>query len=232
MADTPSALNPLVLLLDGQGNILRWSRSFRYHSLQLLEALLGNVSWEMLFKERDAEELGSFLERGCAKDGGTTEHSWATHDKAFDMRWSALIVANPKELVEFVVVTGVRDGAKVRHPFARPSHGDLLEDAPAETWAFDRGTYRFVAVDEATTRRYGYSNDELRSMRILDVTPWEDVPRLIALVTDLEAEQATEVCWRHRHKDGRVFDVEAKVTAAESAGRPLCLVLPRPTRQL
>jgi PAS domain S-box-containing protein len=227
MAAPLSPLNPLVLLLDRYGSVLRWSRAFRHYSRQPLEALLGNLGWERIFQESDAKMLGSILAQCRTKSEETTEHSWTTRGDPFDTSWSALTIASPGGLVEFVVVTGVRREANATPLSVGSTPGGLPDDARAEMWAFDRGTYRLLDVTEATSRRYGYTQDELRSMRVMDLSPWEDVSRLVALVTDLSAEQRTEVRWRHRRKDGDLLDIEAELVATESAGRPACLVLAR-----
>jgi PAS domain S-box-containing protein len=223
--DAPfSAQNPVVLLLDGHGNILRWSPAFRQCARQPLEALLGNVGWELLFQGRDAATLGNVLAHCRTKSGETTEHWWTTRGDPFDKTWSALTIANPSGLIEFVVLTGVRSEANPERVSTRPSPCRALADAPSGTWAFDRGTYRLLAVNEATTHRYGYTPDELRSMRMLDLSPWVDVPRVVARVTDLAPGKGTYVRWRLRRKDGGILDLEARVVATESAGRPACLV--------
>ena len=46
-------------------------------------------------------------------------------------------------------------------------------------WVYDLGTLQFLEVNNAAIVRYGYSRDEFLSMRITDIRPAADVPRLL-----------------------------------------------------
>ena len=185
--------------------------------------LRGERAWELLFQESDAEKIESVLADGRTASGQATERSWNAPGADLDTSWSALAIPNPGGVIEFVLLTGVPDESSTAPPSTRTSHSRLLANSPFEMWAFDRGTFRFLAINEATAHDYGYSQDELRSMRVLDVMPWEDVPRLIEMVTELGS--GTRQRLRHRRKDRNLFEVDAEVVATESAGRPVCLVL-------
>jgi len=219
-----SALDPLVLLLDAQGYVLRWSRSFRSRVPQPLEALQGKRTLEGLFQQRDAQRIESILADG-AKNGETADQSWHAETDDKPILWTVLIIANPSGVMEFAVVTGVEQEASPERISSRPSYSRLLGSSPFEMWAFDRATYRFLAVNEAAAREHGYSQGELRSRRVLDIWPWEEVPRLVVVVTELASGQSARRCGRHRRKDGTVFHVESEAVAAESDGQPVCLVL-------
>ena len=62
----------------------------------------------------------------------------------------------------------------------------LFEKNPQPMWIYDQNSLRFLAVNEATVRAYGYTPDEFASMTIADIRPIEDVPRLIE---NLESER-------------------------------------------
>ena len=56
-------------------------------------------------------------------------------------------------------------------------HRKLFDNNPHATWVFDRETLRFLAVNAAAVRKYGYSRDEFPSHPTLkDIRPPEDVP--------------------------------------------------------
>ena len=38
-------------------------------------------------------------------------------------------------------------------------------------WTFDRDTLRFVAVNDAAVRHYGYTRDEFLAMTLADIRP-------------------------------------------------------------
>jgi two-component system cell cycle sensor histidine kinase/response regulator CckA len=102
----------------------------------------------------------------------------------------------------------------------------LFEANPLPMWVYDAETLRFVAVNEAAVRKYGYTRAEFLGMRITDIRPPEDVEVLLA---DLRARggpgSPTPATWRHRRKDGSVIDVEITAGKVRFEGRAAALVL-------
>ncbi|GBC85591.1 Phytochrome-like protein cph1 [bacterium HR11] len=101
----------------------------------------------------------------------------------------------------------------------------LFHNSPLPMWVFDRETLAFLDVNEAAVAHYGYSRDEFLRMRITDIRPPEDVPRLLEyLATERPAlRQAGE--WRHVRKDGALLYVEVTTHELEYQGRPAALVV-------
>ncbi len=84
----------------------------------------------------------------------------------------------------------------------------LFERNPLPMWVYDPAKLRFLTVNEAAIRHYGYSRREFLGMTIKDIRPAEDVPALLA---DVKANRSTPTVtsvWRHRKKDGTLIDVE------------------------
>jgi diguanylate cyclase (GGDEF)-like protein/PAS domain S-box-containing protein len=75
-------------------------------------------------------------------------------------------------------------------------------------WVFDRDSLRFLAVNEAAVRQYGYSEREFLRMTIAHIRPEEDIPALMRHVASRESGLQLAESWRHRKKDGTVIDVE------------------------
>src|SRR3546814_5932663 len=63
----------------------------------------------------------------------------------------------------------------------------LFEKNPNPMWVFDRGTLSILEVNDAAVAHYGYSHDEFRRMRIADLRPAKDVPRLVSYLQDRPA---------------------------------------------
>ncbi len=86
----------------------------------------------------------------------------------------------------------------------------LFESNPQPMFVYDRATERYLAVNEAALRNYGYSRDEFLTMSILDIRPEEDHPALQeALGQTLRVGQPLlNSVWRHRKRDGTLFWVE------------------------
>ena len=83
----------------------------------------------------------------------------------------------------------------------------LFESSPIPMWVFDRQTLKFLAVNEAAVRHYGFSGPEFLTMTIADIRPEEDIPHLLeATAKKVHGLQDSEI-WRHRKKDGAIIKV-------------------------
>jgi len=99
-------------------------------------------------------------------------------------------------------------GALLRH--SDEQYRLLFEGNPVPMWVFDSATLRFLAVNEAAVRQYGYIEREFLAMTIAEIRPEEDVRDLLQDVRKRgQAEGLQEPGhWRHRKKDGTIIDVE------------------------
>ena len=61
----------------------------------------------------------------------------------------------------------------------RQQYRRLFEQNPIPMWVYDPETLRFLEVNEAAVRHYGYSRQEFLGMTLLDIRPAEDAQRLI-----------------------------------------------------
>jgi PAS domain S-box-containing protein len=84
----------------------------------------------------------------------------------------------------------------------------LFERNPLPMWVYDPVTLRFLTVNDAAIRHYGYSRKEFLRMTIKDIRPAEDVPALLADVNANRSSPTVTSVWRHRKKDGTLIDVE------------------------
>ena len=101
----------------------------------------------------------------------------------------------------------------------------LFQHNPMPTWVFDLETLRFLQVNDAAVAHYGYSREEFLQMRITDIRPPEDVPRLLETAKKNRLGQLSPSQWRHRYKDGRIVNVEIIWHRLEFDGREIALVV-------
>lgn len=104
-------------------------------------------------------------------------------------------------------------------------HRKLFDNNPHPTWVFDRETLRFLAVNAAAVRKYGYSKDEFQAMTLKDIRPPEDVPALLETVKVLGDGNESSGSWRHRLKDGTIIDTENTSYALPFLGRDARVVV-------
>jgi diguanylate cyclase (GGDEF)-like protein/PAS domain S-box-containing protein len=84
----------------------------------------------------------------------------------------------------------------------------LFESNPIPMWVFDRKTLKFLAVNEAATRQYGYSSREFLAMTIADIRPAEDMPNLLEATAEPVHGLQEATISRHQKKNGAIIDVE------------------------
>jgi diguanylate cyclase (GGDEF)-like protein/PAS domain S-box-containing protein len=93
----------------------------------------------------------------------------------------------------------------------------VFEANPVPMWVYARETHRFLAVNGAALKRYGYSREEFLSMSILEIRPPEDIPLLLDDLKDMSSESSVGQ-WRHLSKDGKIFFVEVASHELKFAG--------------
>ena len=117
----------------------------------------------------------------------------------------------------------LRDVTEARHSEQALSESEqryrvLFESNPQPIFVADRATLQILAVNEAAVREYGYSHAEFTSMTIKDLRPPEDVPDLLARLSNA-ASIDERGPWRHRRKDGTLIQVKVDRSAFVWSGR-------------
>jgi hypothetical protein len=101
----------------------------------------------------------------------------------------------------------------------------LFSHNPLPTWVIDRETLRFLEVNDAAVRVYGYSADEFRKMTILDLRPEEEKAKFLDYLEHNSGDGLYRGNWKHRKKDGKVVQVETTTHELEYAGKRVRLVV-------
>jgi two-component system cell cycle sensor histidine kinase/response regulator CckA len=101
----------------------------------------------------------------------------------------------------------------------------LFESNPQPMWVFDLETLRFLAVNGAAVRHYGYSREEFLAMTLADIRPPEDVPALYARMAARQPGLGFSGQWGHITKDGELIDVETTGHSIAFEGREAVFVL-------
>ncbi|HEY4877546.1 MAG TPA: PAS domain S-box protein, partial [Candidatus Acidoferrales bacterium] len=84
----------------------------------------------------------------------------------------------------------------------------LFSCHPHPMFVFDRDTLQYLDVNDAAIQNYGYSREEFLRLKISDIRPAEDVPRLMKTLRHHSLAIAAQGVWKHRRKNGELFDVE------------------------
>ena len=181
------------------------------------------------------EELASgFPERElkvAAQAGRCEEEGWRVR-KDGSQFWANVVITPLRDesgtLRGFSKITRditERKGAEDRLHESEERHRMLFDNNPHPTWAYDRETLRFLAVNKAAVRKYGYSTAEFLAMTVKDIRLTEDVPALLESVASVREGNEKVSDWRHRLKDGSIIDVEITSYALNFSGRPAEVVV-------
>lgn len=87
----------------------------------------------------------------------------------------------------------------------------IFDHNPQPMWLYEVDSLKFVDVNKAATKKYGYTRSEFLSMTIKDIRPPEDVGKLENyLKTRVEDKYSIEDApiWRHKLKNGKVIYVK------------------------
>jgi PAS domain S-box-containing protein len=97
----------------------------------------------------------------------------------------------------------------------------LFDACPQPLWVHDQGTLRFLVVNTACERQYGYSRGELLQSTVALLGPAGEDQTLTGAFT-AQAAQPLEL--RHQTRDGTIIFVEAWAQPVDYCGRPAWLV--------
>ena len=105
-------------------------------------------------------------------------------------------------------------------PFARRRNQQqlLFSANPYPMWVYDCATLRFVSVNDAAVRTYGFSREEFLGMTILDIRPPGGDIDVAELCEPFHPGFNGVGIRRHRKKDGSLLFVEVRGFAFERNG--------------
>ncbi|WP_264520560.1 PAS domain S-box protein [Flavobacterium sp. N1994] len=103
-------------------------------------------------------------------------------------------------------------------------YSDLFHLSPQPMWVYDTVSLRFLDVNEAAEKHYGYSLQEFLGMTIKDIRPVEDIPEMHKRVEFLNENEGSHSLgtFRHKKKNGEIIYVEIQsniIQFQDSIGR-------------
>jgi len=118
-----------------------------------------------------------------------------------------------------------RKAAEAAHRLSEERYRRLFEGNPSPMWIYDLETLRFLELNAATERVYGYTREEMLGMTLLDIRPPEEYARLRAVLKNwkLQGGDLSGV-WRHVRRDGAILFVVVNAHRHEMEGRTAVLV--------
>ncbi|MFD2245475.1 PAS domain S-box protein [Pontibacter ruber] len=94
----------------------------------------------------------------------------------------------------------------------------LFDNNPLPMWLFDQHSLRFLEVNEAAEKEYGFTRDEFLASSILEICPPADKERLLKRLGSSGKHDSIGGNWQHMRKDGSTFTVETRSEALPEIG--------------
>ena len=101
----------------------------------------------------------------------------------------------------------------------------LFALSPQPAWVYDRETLRFLEVNEAAVRSYGWTREEFLAMTIRDIRPPSAQSDFDQLLEETIDSRSHSTISRHRTKAGRLLRVELNSYPLDFLGRSARMVL-------
>lgn len=91
-------------------------------------------------------------------------------------------------------------------------YSDLFHLSPIPMWVYDVLTLRFLDVNIAAQKHYGYSLQEFLEMTIIDIRPKEDISEALERVKILNDNEPkfSQGTYRHKKKNGDIIFVDIR----------------------
>ena len=213
--------------------VLRWSpaaqRLFGWKSEEVLGKHFGE--WKFVVPEDldVVNQVGQRQNEGYERHGISRNRNYTKLGNILHCEWynSALYSDTGKLVSVLSLVLDVTVAKRIEEALRKSEaqYRLLFESNPQPMWVYDLETLRFLAVNDAAIRHYGYSRIQFLEMTLKDIRPAEDVDLLSAYLASDSPERHHAGEWRHRKKDGSLINVEITSNRLTFAGRPAEFVL-------
>jgi len=222
-----------VIEWDHQFRVLRWSPAAQRLFGWKAEEVLGKhfSDWDfVVLEDIDAvNRVGERQSQGQEQHGISRNRNYNKLGNILHCEWynSALYDKNGKLISVLSLVLDVTVAMRIEETLRKSEaqYRFLFESNPQPMWVYDLLTLRFLAVNEAAIRHYGYSHDEFLEMTIKDIRPPEDLQLLSSHLDAGNPELNRSGEWRHRKKDGTIINVEITSNRLNFGGRAAEFVL-------
>jgi|ERR1041385_7546734 PAS domain S-box-containing protein len=101
----------------------------------------------------------------------------------------------------------------------------LFLDNPQPMWIFDLRELRFLEVNKAALREYGFTESEFMALTPRSLHPENDLDAFLQDTARPKPAAGSRSLWQHFHKDGALIDVEVTACDLFYSHRPARLIL-------
>ena len=224
--------NDIVVQLDSSRKIIFSSNN--------LESITGYTPSEFnafdfskIVEKEDCGYVESKLREVFANPRELINSEFRIHTKSGRVIWmeSSMADHSSDPLIQGIIINArditERKESEKRHREAEEQYWSLFNKSPLPMWIFDEASLRFLLVNEAAIRLYGYSKEEYLQMTLKDIRYPEDIPemeKMLAFAT-LHERTVLEKVLRHKRRNGDIIVVKIENARIDFDGNSARLVL-------
>ena len=101
----------------------------------------------------------------------------------------------------------------------------LFDSNPLPCWIYDLETQKFLEVNEAAIKHYGYTHDEFLQLTIFDIQAEENIEKLKKRTLNRVQKTYSLNNWQHKLKNGRIIFVDLRINCINYHGKEANLVV-------
>lgn len=129
----------------------------------------------------------------------------------------------------YVIVTSVLLGLLIKRAFksivsVKNDFKRLFAENPNPMWIYDSKTLKFLLVNDAACKAYGYTREEFCNLNLFAIRPVEEYDRLRDTVFMHREGLYTTEKWLHKGKDGVPFYVNIFANDTRYANKPCRMI--------
>jgi PAS domain S-box-containing protein len=109
--------------------------------------------------------------------------------------------------------------------FSEQQYRTLFDSNPLPCWIYDFETKRFLEVNEAAIKHYGYTREEFLQSTIYIIQAEENIEKLKNSSYNRVQKTYSLNNWKHRIKDGRIIFVDLRINSINYHGKAANLVV-------
>lgn len=103
---------------------------------------------------------------------------------------------------------------------------DLFDLSPLPTWIYSIDTLRFLNVNEAAIKHYGYTREDFMSMTVMDIRPTDEVPKIYKIIAEARKQPAYyKRSAVHKKKNQEIINVDIHSNVIDYKGERAIIVV-------
>jgi PAS domain S-box-containing protein len=195
LAVLPLAIDSLKRLTAGDRDQER-----RLDSLIALEAKTGYSRQFQTILNRLASEEHRFADARRS----------ANQIKAQQLQWVLWVLGFAVIVLGLITFRIIQKDLRANLKTSEEKYKTLFYKSPLAKWIYDEHTLRFLEVNDAAVRMYGYTQDEFRQMTLADIRPPAEVATLMEDINKVQQDPTVFLDSQRRHakKNGELIDVQ------------------------